>query len=407
MQMDILDFTKKLLSKCIPIPVQQIHKSQIDSLTFKENSDFSSMLHHHLIECIKQYFKKCESSTITNIITPFNTQYYILCISKEHDEHLMIGPFLEYPITENLVYSIVNKLYLNLNYANKLRIYYQSIPSVDTSMIFEVLYIINEYLTKKSLAPNMITLDLSVLPKQDSSYDLIVEDMNRTSRYKSIEETYAMEDKLLSYIKSGDVILAQSYFEKYMLNSSNITYNKDSIRNIKNLLLSANTLFRKTTHIGGVHPIYLDELSRKWATKIEQATSFEVLYNIMEQMIPSYCLLIKKYSLTQYSSIVQKALTFINLNISSNLTVKKVASEVGLSADYLTRLFKKELDMNVITYINKKRIYKSLKLLGSTNLSIEEIGDLVGLDNTSYFYKLFKKEIGISPKQYRNSLKTE
>ena len=63
--------------------------------------------------------------------------------------------------------------------------------------------------------------------------------------------------------------------------------------------------------------------------------------------------------------------------------------------------------MNVITYINKKRIYKSLKLLGSTNLSIEEIGDLVGLDNTSYFYKLFKKEIGISPKQYRNSLKSE
>ena len=55
--------------------------------------------------------------------------------------------------------------------------------------------------------------------------------------------------------------------------------------------------------------------------------------------------------------------------------------------------------------INKKRIYKSLKLLATTELSIQEIGDLVGVGNTSYFHTLFKKEIGLSPKQYRAQLK--
>ena len=60
--------------------------------------------------------------------------------------------------------------------------------------------------------------------------------------------------------------------------------------------------------------------------------------------------------------------------------------------------------MNIITYINKRRIYTSLDLLKNTSLSIEEIGDLVGLNNTSYFYTLFKKGMGISPRQYRNSL---
>ena len=98
---------------------------------------------------------------------------------------------------------------------------------------------------------------------------------------------------------------------------------------------------------------------------------------------------------------------FINLNISSNLTVKKVAFEVGLSPDYLTRLFKKELGVNIITYINRKRIDTSLELLKNVNLSIEEIGDLIGLSNTSYFYTIFKREIGVSPKQYRNSLKSK
>ena len=95
------------------------------------------------------------------------------------------------------------------------------------------------------------------------------------------------------------------------------------------------------------------------------------------QMIRSYCLLTKEHSLSQYSQVVKDALTFINLNISSNLTVKRVAHEVSLSHDYLTRLFK-----------------------------IEEISDLIGINNTPYFYTLFKKEMGISPKQYRKNINT-
>lgn len=407
MQLDILDFTKKLLSKCIPVKVRQFKKSQLDSLVIEANSDFSSMISYHLVKCIKQYFKQCETSKITNIITPFHTQYCILCISKEQDEHLMIGPFLENPITDNLVYPIINNLKLNLDYTAKLKLYYQSVPSIDTTSIFEILYTINEYITKNPLTPDVDTLDLSILPKQDSSYDLLVENINRTSMYKILEERYAMEDKLLSYITKGDIILAQSQFEKYSLSSAEIIRTKDSIRNTKNLLLSANTLFRKAAHSGGVDPIYLDELSGKWAIKIEHALSFEALDSMSSQMIRSYCLLTKEYSLSQYSPVVKQALTFINLNLSSPLTVKKLAYEIGLSPDYLTRLFKKELGVNIITYINRKRIYTSLNLLKNTNLSIEEIGDLIGLNNTSYFSTLFKREIGISPKQYRNSLKSK
>ena len=407
MQLDILDFTKKLLSKCIPVKVRQFKKSQLDSLVFEEDSDFSSMINYHLVKCIRQYLKQCETSKITSIITPFHTQYYILCISKEQDEHLMVGPFVENPITDNLVYPIINNLKLNLDYAAKLKLYYQSVPSIDTSSVFEILFTINEYITKNQLHPSVNTIDLSIMPKQDSSYDLFVENMNRTSMYKKLEYRYAGEDKLLSYITNGDVILAQSQLENSPLRCSEIIRTKDTVRNTKNLLLSTNTLFRKAAHVGGVHPIYIDELSNKWAMKIEQALSLEALNNMPLQMISSYCLLTKEHSLSQYSPIIKQALTFIDLNFSSNLTVKKVALEVNLSPDYLTRLFKKELGVTVITYINQKRIYRSLKLLKTTNLSIEEIGDLIGLSNTSYFYTLFKREIGISPKQYRNGLKSK
>ena len=407
MQLDIINFATKLLSKCIPVKVQHFKMQEWDSIIFKEDSDFSSMINHHLLKCIKPYLNQCETSSITNIITPFHTHHCILCISKEDNEHLVVGPFVENPITDDLVYPIINNLQLNLDYASKLKLYYKSIPSIDTSTVYEILFTINEYITKNQNPPRLNTIDLSILPKQDSSYDLFVKDLNRISMYKKIEERYANEDKLLSYITNGDIILAQKQFEKYHINGSEIIRTKDSIRNTKNLLISANTLFRKAAYLGGVPPIYLDELSGKWAIKIEQSLSLEELNNFHLQMINSYCLLTKEHSLSNYSPIIREALIFINLNISSNLTVKKVALEVGLSPDYLTRLFKKELGVNIITYINRKRIHTSLELLKSTNLSIEEIGDLIGLSNTSYFYTIFKREIGVSPKQYRNSLKSK
>ena len=407
MQLDIINFATKLLSKCIPVKVQHFKKCQWDSIVFEEDSDFSSMINHHLLKCIKPYLKQCETSTITNIITPFHTHHYVLCISKEDDEHLVVGPFVENPITDDLVYPIINNLDLNLDYASKLKLYYQSVPTIDASTVYEILFTINEYITKNQNPPHLNTVDLSILPKQDSSYDLFVKDLNRTSMYKKLEERYAGEDRLLSYIEKGDIVLAQKEFAKISISHSEIIRTKDSLRNTKNLLLVANTLFRRSAYIGGVPPIYLDELSEKWAIKIEQTVSLKDLDNLHLQMINSYCLLTKEHSLSKYSPIVKQALMFINLNISSNLTVKRVAQEVSLSPDYLTRLFKKELGVNIITYINRKRIHTSLELLKNTNLSIEEIGDLIGLSNTSYFYTIFKREIGVSPKQYRNSLKSK
>ena len=407
MPLDIINFATKLLSKCIPVKVQYFKMQEWDSIVFEEDSDFSSMINHHLLKCIKPYLKQCETSTITNIITPFHTHHYVLCISKEDDEHLVVGPFVENPITVDLFYPIINNLYLNLYYASKLKLYYQSVPTIDSSTVYEILFTINEYVTKNQNPPSLNTIDLSILPKQDSSYDLFVKDLNRTSMYKKLEERYAGEDRLLSYIEKGDVVLAQKEFAKISISHSEIIRTKDSLRNTKNLLLIANTLFRRTAYIGGVHPIYLDELSGKWAIKIEQTVALKDLDNLHLQMINSYCLLTKEHSLSKYSPIVKQALMFINLNISSNLTVKKIAQEVSLSPDYLTRLFKKELGVNIITYINRKRIHTSLELLKNTNLSIEEIGDLIGLSNTSYFYTMFKREIGVSPKQYRNSLKSK
>ena len=405
MQLDTLDFLDQLLSRCTTVKTRRVHQHTLETLFPTAHTDFVAVRNHHIIACLKKYFSYCQSSTIHHIITPFHTQYCVLCLSKEDDEHLVLGPFLETTPNDNICYSVINKLQLTLEHASDLRCYYQSIPIVDISHILEVLHSVNTYITKDISPLSTMILDLRILPKEETSYDLLSQHVNRMTMYKILENRYVEEEKIINAIASGDVASARTHWKNFIPISESIIRTQDSLRNTKNLTVIANTLFRKAAQAGGVHPVYIDELSTKWALRIEQATSIEALNAMPLQMIRAYCLLVKNQSLAQYSPIVQHALTYINLNLTSSLSVKEVAHEIGISPDYLTRLFKKELGSPVIAYINHTRIQSSLKLLNTTDLTIQEIGELIGLHDTSYFDKLFKKYINMSPKQYRDTVR--
>lgn len=82
-----------------------------------------------------------------------------------------------------------------------------------------------------------------------------------------------------------------------------------------------------------------------------------------------------------------------------------MAKLVYLNADYLARLFKKEVGMSIGAYLHECRIQEAKKLLLQAELPINEVAQRVGYDNFSYFSYLFRKRTGVSPNEYRkNSL---
>ena len=59
------------------------------------------------------------------------------------------------------------------------------------------------------------------------------------------------------------------------------------------------------------------------------------------------------------------------------------------------------MNMCLVQYINTKRVEKAKQLLLDTNLKIKDISALVGIEDQLYFNKIFKKEIGMSPREFR------
>ncbi|USY53249.1 response regulator [Bacillus sp. 1780r2a1] len=100
-------------------------------------------------------------------------------------------------------------------------------------------------------------------------------------------------------------------------------------------------------------------------------------------------------------SFVQTICDYIDQNYSENITRTNLAKIVYLSPDYIARFFKKETGISLINYIIKKRVDIAKDLLTNTNLPIHVISDKVGYGNYSYFTKLFKKETGYTPVEFR------
>ena len=99
--------------------------------------------------------------------------------------------------------------------------------------------------------------------------------------------------------------------------------------------------------------------------------------------------------------IIKKVCTYVDDNLSSDISLETAADFAGVSSFYLSKLFKEEKGETFINFISDKRLEKSRQLLEQTELSIKEITAEVGYNDQNYFSRIFKSKYGLSPKEYR------
>jgi len=100
---------------------------------------------------------------------------------------------------------------------------------------------------------------------------------------------------------------------------------------------------------------------------------------------------------------VWKAIRFIEQNYYLDINVEMLCKHVNYSRSYLSRIFKSEMNMTIPEYTNMVRIQNAKSLLTETNMPMHEISTSVGVHDSFYFSKLFKKVTGETPREYRKS----
>ena len=166
-----------------------------------------------------------------------------------------------------------------------------------------------------------------------------------------------------------------------------------------------NTLLRKAAENGSVHPIHIDRVSSDFAKKIELQTSEKGVSTLIKEMARKYTLLVKNHSMQGYSTLVRKALIQIDSDLSADLTLRTLSALLDVNPSYLSTVFKKETGQTLTEYVTGKRIEHAIFLLNCTNMQIQTIAQYCGIPDICYFTKIFKKIVGKSPSEYKNTIR--
>lgn len=108
------------------------------------------------------------------------------------------------------------------------------------------------------------------------------------------------------------------------------------------------------------------------------------------------------YNTTKSYKKIETIVNYINENYSEPLTLEGISSHFYLQPSYVCRLFKSNLGLTFTAYLNQVRIKKAEIMLVTTDNSILNISQNTGFSSQSYFNKVFKKAMTITPQEYRN-----
>lgn len=106
----------------------------------------------------------------------------------------------------------------------------------------------------------------------------------------------------------------------------------------------------------------------------------------------------------RHASSIQSCIQYIQQHYTSRLTLEDTARAVGLSPDYLSRIFRQETGVTFTQYLNQLRIQKARGLIRHSGLRLTDVCQMVGYDDQSYFTKVFRRIVGMPPNEYRRKV---
>lgn len=143
-------------------------------------------------------------------------------------------------------------------------------------------------------------------------------------------------------------------------------------------------------------------MTKQIADRIDCAGTYEQLCREVEELLGGMA----QYANDKgsYSLLVQQALKWIEEHYTEHITLMMAAEHLSTHPNHLSRAFSQQTGKSFSTYLNDYRMEKAKTLLLNRTLSVQEIGERVGISNGKYFSDVFKKWCGMAPREYRRMI---
>lgn len=332
------------------------------------------------------------------IIVKSNLGFYnILALleGKEQPDFLAIGPFRDEELSANYFTQILRDSHISPSEIQSLKYIYEQMPYAHPDAVSAVVkHVLSVYYPEfRETVP-----ELMQYAEQKRDIDINTELLDAYT----VEHAKDYRDSLFEFLellKTGDSPRAQQALQAF-LQTARFLYD-NSMREYRLMLQSLNHYCHRELLTTDIHPYHIIKQMISTRTKIDSLTTMAKLEQMPKEICHKYCLLVKNYANPDYSKSTKDVIDYIQLHLEEELSLNYLAEHFQKNASALSHSFSKETGISLTKFIHQTRIREAVRLFNTTDFSVSDIAVMVGYQDFSYFSKIFSKQTGLSPREYK------
>ncbi len=208
-----------------------------------------------------------------------------------------------------------------------------------------------------------------------------------------------LEKEFISLVLIGEKEEAMNLLDEIL--GMTLSRSKANLNIIKSKNIELLTELSKRAADMGSQSLELASILVEYTTKIVTEKNFDKMFLWVQEAVEKITNAIYHARGYQKSNEnIIKAINYIKLHYGNEFTLSDVAEHVYVNPHYLSRLFRKELGMTFKNYLTKTRIDNAIQFMQEGEKEVQSLAQKVGFNDSSYFIKVFKDHVGITPYNY-------
>ena len=213
--------------------------------------------------------------------------------------------------------------------------------------------------------------------------------------------TYTEELSILGSVKEGNV---QEVLSKSLAADEGMgRLSRDELTHWKYAAVVAITLCARAAVQGGVFPAAAYHYSDFFIRKLDDCRDVASVIALRNRAVCTLTEQVNQAKPAKVNEYVDQCVDYIVKHYREKIRLEDIARQLGLSVNYLSKIFYKYTGKHFQDYVLQHRVERSVGLLSHSDMNLTDIAIYVGFPSQSYFGRVFKKTMGITPRQYRET----
>ncbi|MEH7549799.1 MULTISPECIES: helix-turn-helix domain-containing protein [Bacillaceae] len=336
--------------------------------------------------------------------TKYLEKFFSISIYSNHQfsGNIIVGPFINFRMTEETINGTLRDLQISINKEEMVR-YYTELPIISNFNFINMSMVIYYMVYQQKLELVDILKNNEEVNKKRIEIEPPDFQITEGRQTKIVHTDISIEKKFLNYIKMGKKDkLIETFHTNQKQGKKGVLSKTSYLRSQKNLAISIITLATRAAVEGGLYQEIAYNLSDLYIQKLEELTESKAVDQLTENALLEFAERVENSKKHKYSKPINVCQNFIFNHLYDNITLSELAELTSLNPNYLSNLFKKEVGISILQFIQQTKIEEAKSLLSYSSYTLAEISTLLNFHDQSYFAKVFKKFVGITPKQFIN-----